>query len=354
MMAAEINFGGIDLTDRALFAKNMSVMIKSGIPIVEALDIAADSTQGKFKQVIMQIANSVASGKSLSDGLEEFPKVFSSLFINSVYAGETSGTLEENLEYVAEQLHKEKELTAKIKGALLYPIVVLVAAVMLGVGVVFFVLPKITPLFEGLGVDLPITTRILIWISHFVEQHSVSLLSGIVIFTGAFVWVTRQKFSHPVTHWVLLRMPVVKSLVCNSNIARFCRTLGTLIKSGLTVSEAVAITAETSSNYYYVEALNDISRRLVSGSTLSSNIIMHGDLFPKIVTRMIRVGEESGRLEETLLYLASFFEEEVDDGAKNLSTAIEPILLIGIGIGVGFLALSIITPIYSITGNISR
>ncbi len=354
IFALEIDLGRVNATQRTLFAKNMSMMIRSGLPIGEALGISADSAQGSFKKVLLGVRDSVLAGGPLSDGLAQYPKAFSPLFINSVRAGEKSGTLEENLSYVSEQLRKEKELSEKIWGAMLYPIVVLIAALGLSIAIVFFVLPKITPLFEGLGVALPVTTRILIWISGFVQAHGASALVGLGAFIVLVSWLVRQKFSRPTTNFVILHLPVIKSLVRNSNTARFCRTLGTLIKSGLSIDEAVRISAETSSNYYYEQALRDVSRRLMSGTKLSSTLMLYENLFPKIVTRMIRVGEESGRLEETLLYLAAFFEEEVDADTKNLSVAIEPILLISIGLIVGFLALSIITPIYSITGNIGR
>ncbi len=354
LFALEINIGGVNLTQRALFAKNMSMMIKSVLPISEALSISADSVPGSFKKILLSVMDGVLAGAPLSDGLKQYPKVFSTLFINSVRAGETSGTLEENLSYVSEQLRKEKELSEKIWGAMLYPIVVLIAALALTIAIVFFVLPKITPLFEGLGVTLPVTTRALIWFSDFIQAHGASAGIGFVAFIVLLSWLARQRFSRPTTNFIALHAPIIKSLVRNSNTARFCRTLGTLIKSGLPIDEAVQISAETSGNYYYEQALKDVSQRLLSGTKLSSNLMLYENLFPKIVTRMIRVGEESGRLEETLLYLAAFFEEEVHNDTKNLSAAIEPILLISIGLVVGFLALSIITPIYSITGNISH
>lgn len=340
------------MTQKALFAKNMAVMIKSGLTVSEALEITSDSMSGNFKKVIDRIKTSVMAGNTLSESLSEYPKVFTPLFISSVRAGETSGSLEENLEYAAEQMRKEKELSAKIKGAMLYPIIVLVATFILGLAISFFVLPQITPLFQGLNVKLPITTRALIWFSNFIKNNSLSFLGGVISSFLVLSYIVKQKFSHPVTHWLFITIPVIKPLVRNANIARFCRTLGTLLKSGLTISEATLVTQASLNNYYFKKAIGDISLHLSSGTTLSENLTRYDKLFPKLVVRMILVGEKSGRLEESLYYLASFYEEEVDNSAKTISTAIEPILLIGIGLIVGFLALSIITPIYSITGNI--
>lgn len=348
----EIAIGGFDAAQKALFAKSMAVMIKSGLTVSEALDITADSMSGRFKTILRHIQTSVDAGGTFSESLRQYPKVFPPLFVNAVYAGEMSGSLEENLEHVAEQMRKEKELSAKIKGAMLYPVVVLIATFCLGLAISFFVLPQITPLFEGLNVKLSITTRGLIWFSHLVQTHGMALFGGIVGGVTALIYLGRQSYTHPITHWILLNLPVIKPLVRQANIARFCRTLGTLLKSGLPIDEAMNITRDTLTNYYFQRAVRDIASRLSSGAPLSEHLSRYEHLFPKLVTRMVHVGEESGTLEDALYYLAGYYEGEVDESAKTMATAIEPVLLIGIGLVVGFLALSIITPIYNITGSI--
>ena len=349
-----VSIGGTGLTQRALFAKHLSVMLKAGLTITDALKISADSAQGSLKKILSGVLKSTTAGHSLSESFALYPKFFSGLFISATQAGESSGTLEENLENVAKQLEKEKELVAKIKGAMLYPIVVLVAAFILGLGVAFFILPKITPLFEGMRMELPAATRGLIWFSNLIQNHGIYLIIGIVVVIVVIAWLVRQKFSHPFTHWLFLHLPVIKKISKNTNLARFCLTLGTLLKSGLNIDEAMQITQTTVGNYYYVRALTAINSRVRKGTKLSKNLEQYKDLFPVMVSRMIKVGEESGGLEETLLYLANFYEVEVETSTKSLSTIIEPILLIVIGLIVGFLALSIITPIYNITGNVSR
>lgn len=354
LLETDVSIGGVSLTQKALFAKHLSVMLKSGLTIVEALEIAADSAQGKLKKVLMGVLKSVKSGQSLSSSFGRYPKVFSATFVSATMAGESSGTLEESLETLAEQLEKEKELTSKIKGAMLYPLVVMTAAFALGIAVTFLVLPKITPLFEGMKMELPITTRALIWFSHFVQAYTWPLFFGLVGGTIFLVWLLRRKFVNPFTHWLFLKLPILKKISFNSNLARFCRTLGTLLKSGLNIDEALEITKDTLGNHYYKKSLAQVSQRIGKGSKLSDNLAQFKNLFPKMTIRMIYVGEESGRLEEVLLYLADFYEVEVDTATKSLSTAVEPILLAFIGLMVGFLALSIITPIYNITGNIQR
>ena len=347
-------FGRVSLVQKALFAKHLAVMLRSGLPINEAFTIIIDSNKGRFKNVLKKILISVQNGNTLSSSFERFPAVFGGLFVNTTRAGESSGTLEENLENLAVQLEKEKELQAKITGAMVYPAFVMFAAFIMGMGMSFFVLPKITPLFEGLKVNLPWTTRVLISFSHFVQNSGVPLFFGIVLGIVFLIWLNRQKFVKPVTHFVLLYFPVIKNISRNANLARFCRMLGMLLRSGLNIDEALGITADTLGNYYYRTALTKVSRRIGKGNKLSTNLNEYAKYFPPMVVSMVRVGEESGKLEETLLYLADFYDLEVDGATKALATAIEPILLLFIGGVVMVLALSIITPIYSITSGISR
>ncbi|MEK7576415.1 MAG: type II secretion system F family protein [Patescibacteria group bacterium] len=354
VFSKELSIGGVGLADRALFAKHLAVMLKSGVPITEALSTAADAASGKLKNTISTILVAVESGRPLSAAFSDHPKIFSGLFVQATYAGETSGTLVENLENVATQLEKEKELVTKIQGALLYPAIILVATFILGLAMAFLVLPKITLLFEGLHTKLPLTTRMLISFSQYIELHGTQLVIEILIGVGAFMWVVRQKFSRPVTNFMTLHTLIIKKMTRASNLARFSRTLGTLLKSGIGIGEALDITQNAVGNYYYQRAIGEAALRVSKGEKLAESLSDFGKLFPKIVTRMIKVGEESGRLEDTLFYLADFYEVEVDSSAKSLSTAIEPVLLLVIGLIVGGLALSIITPIYEITGNIHR
>lgn len=354
LLGATLTIGGVGLTAKAVTAKHLAVMLKSGLSITEALSVARDSADGKLSRVLANILKSVESGHTLSSSLAEYPKVFSGFFVNAVYAGETSGTLSESLENVAEQLEKEKELIGKVRGAMIYPAIVLVVAVILGAVMSFMVLPKIIPLFEGLKADLPFSTRMLIKFSRFMEERGEIALVSLALFIILTSWLARRKFTQPFTHHLLLHTPIAKKISRNVNLARFCRTLGMLLKSGVTIDSALHITAETTRNYYYRRALEQISRDVGRGAKLSESLERVGHIFPPLVTRMIKVGEESGRYEETLFYLANFYEVEVDSATKSLSAAIEPALLLVMGLAVGFLAISIITPIYDITGRIGH
>ena len=353
-IVSRILYGKVSLTDKALFAKHMSVMLKSGLTITETLETAVDTSKGRLQKILKEVAQSVQSGKTLSTALGGYEDVFSELFINVIYAGESSGTLVENLEHLAVQIEKEKDLRSKILGAMIYPIIVFSATFVLSLVLAFVVLPKMTPLFTGLKVDLPLSTRLLIVMSDVVQEHFLAIFFGTftTIFTIGFT--IRRKFMRPVTHWILLHTPFVKNVVRDANLVLFSRTLRMLLKSGLNIDETLDITHKALTNYYYKAALGDITRAVRTGSNLSKNLLRFDDLFPVIVSKMVRVGEESGQLEETLQYLEEFYEKEVDVSTRSLSIAIEPLMLLFLGLGVGFLALAIITPIYSITGSIQN
>jgi type II secretory pathway component PulF len=354
ILSADISVGGVNLTQKAIFARNLSIMLKAGISISEALEIIFDSITGKFKKIIYGVWQSVESGQSLSNSLAAYPKVFSGIYKSAVYIGEESGTLSENLENVATQLDKDREMRAKVSGAILYPAVVLVAAIILGLVVSFVVLPKIVPLFEGLKVKLPLSTRVLIWLSHTVQSYGIIIIIVLFLATSLLIWATRQKFSHPTTHWLLLNFPLIKRITTNFNLSRFCRTLGMLLQSGLSIDEAIRVTGESLENYYYRGSLFSVYEGIGKGTTLAENLAIYKKLYPVMLIRMVMVGEKSGKLEESLFYLADFYEREVDNDTKSLATSIEPILLIFIGLIVGFLAVSIITPIYSVTSGIKN
>ncbi|MFH1522570.1 MAG: type II secretion system F family protein [Patescibacteria group bacterium] len=350
----DISIGGVNLTQKAILARHLSIMLKAGLTLSEALEISLEQAAGKLKKVLAGVYTSIQSGQSLTNSLARYPKVFSEMFVSIVRAGEISGTLEENLTNIADQLEKERELNSKIKGAMLYPMVVSIAAFGLGLAMAFLVLPKITPLFEGLKIDLPFTTRALIWFSHLIEEQGLILFLGLTGFFIFMFWLVKKKFSRPVTHWFFLHLPIIKKITRYSNLSRFCGSLGIQLKSGLNIDEAMEIAKTTLGNYYYQQSLNKISLTVSKGTKLSEQLAYYDKLYPKLTTRMIKVGEETGKLDETLLFLAHFYEVEVDNSTKSLSTAIEPVLLIIIGLVVGFLALSIITPIYEITGNVQR
>lgn len=351
-LSSDLAIGGVSLTQKAVFAKHLAVMLQSGMLITEALDITTSASRGKMRKVLQGVSKTVEAGNGLADGLAKYPRVFSGLFVDVVRAGEFSGNLADNLQNIADQLEKEKNLVSKIRSSMAYPSVILVAAFILSLAMAYYVLPQIIPLFTGLGVELPLTTKIIIAFSELVQNHGGKLFIGIICTILLFIWFVRQKFSQPFIHGVLLHVPILRTISKNTNLARFSLTLGTLLRSGLTIDEALEITTRTVPNFYFRRALAVVQKKIETGAPFALSLAAHPTLFPKLTTSMIHVGEESGKLDDSLLYLANFYELEVDEATKTLTTALEPTLLIIIGLVVGTLALSIITPIYEITGNI--
>jgi len=348
-------FSHIPMVEKVLFTRHLAIMVKTGIPITEALDTLMEQTKsGLFKRTIRSMLTDVQNGKPLGTAMQKHPYVFSPLEISLVEIGEEAGVLEENLHFLTTQLEKELSLKKKVQGALIYPAIVFSLTFFMSMGIAIFILPRVIDLFSGLNVELPITTRILLYIANLLQDHGFIILIGgilLVVLTG-FAW--RLKQVKPVTHRVLLHTPIIGTFIRNVQLARLSRSLGTLIKSGVPINRSIDITARTLTNVVYQKSLYVATKSISAGNSLTGSIgAFSPNLYPVITIKMIQVGEKSGRLDETLLYLADFYEEEVENMSKNLTTLLEPALLIFLGVVVAFVALAIIGPIYSLTGSIS-
>lgn len=352
VLNSEVIIGGVSDIDILLFSKHLSITLKSGLTLIEGLEILTDQAKGRMKKVLEDILDTVKSGEAFHTALEKYPKYFSPIFVNMVRSGEVAGTLDESLHRISIQLNKANSLRKKIRAAMIYPIMVFIAVFGLGMSVAIFVLPKILPLFKTLDIELPLTTRMLIKIAEVFEAHG--FLIGIGLFVSFFglMWFLKLNAIKPFTHRVILKLPIIKTIVTNINLERFTRIFGTLLDSGLTIDHSLRITAEATENRVYRKAILSLIPQVEAGNTLEMSISKYPKLFPIITTRMIGVGEGTGNLDSTLTYLAGFYEDLVDEATKNLSTIIEPVLLIIIGIVVGTVAISILGPIYQITGNI--
>ncbi len=356
----EIGMGGVSLIDKVLFVKHLGTMLKSGINLNEALEVIADQTISKrFKNIVSGILEKIKTGQNLSNALAKYPRVFDLLFINIIRIGEESGTLDENLEHLADELEDRLELRRKIKAAAFYPSIILSATFGLGLILAYFVLPKIKRLFETLSFDLPLATRILLWIARVMDQYGVYIILGIFFGLIFLRFLLTRKFLKPFSHWLLLKLPAIGSPVINYNMTMITRTLGITLKSGLTIDQAIIITSETTKNVIYQRRLKNILPQVQRGKMFSDAMASFKEsrknpLFPLLAIKMIGVGERSGRLDESLTYLSQYFEKEVDSATKNLTTILEPILLIFVGLVVGFIAISIISPIYQVTGRFGR
>lgn len=339
--------------EKISFFKYLAVMSEAGIPLEKALIAIHNQARGVVMHRIMHVLlNDVASGEFLSTSLRKLPKIFEPLHVGLVEVGENSGTLPEALYRITEHLEKSHELNAKVRNALLYPLIILLATGAVAGYLVFFLLPQITPLFTSLNVELPFATRAVLAISSFALSNAILLAALGVCAVAAAVLLLRVPRVRAAADWALLRVPVLGVLIQRVQITQFSRVVGTLVKSGITIVEAFRIAGTTMNNLVYKRALATISESIQEGADIGAYLTKHRDLFPPFVTQMISVGEETGKLDESFLFIAEFSEKEVDDQVKTLTTVLEPLLMIVIGGLVGFIAVAIISPIYEITKGI--
>ena len=345
---------GIPISEKMMFARNLSVMISSGLPLSRALINLTDQTQNKrFKKVLKNIYEDLQTGSTLSDGMAKYPAIFDELFVNMIRVGESGGNLEEVLQILAEQLEKEHDLTQKVKGAMVYPTVILVAMVLIGIVMMIYVVPELVSVFGELNANLPTSTKFIIATSNFMRNDWMFLLPGLVVLVFALKLFSTTASGKRTAAFLTVNIPIMRDIVIKLNCARFARIYSSLIKSGLPVVETLKILSRTLTNFYYQEALQKAADNVQKGIPLSKIIYEEKKIFPVLVPQMIEVGEETGKTEDILLKLAEFYEGEVNQLTKNMSSIIEPVLMLIIGSAVGFFAISILQPIYSVMQNIN-
>ena len=351
-----IMFNRVTDLDRLLFTKYLSEMLKSGIPVDEAISTAKDQSKNKFFQKIMAgVEQSVKNGQSLHKSLAKYPDAFNPLFTSLVKVGEESGNLEENLGYLATQIKKSYEFNKKVQGAMLYPGIILATTVIAGGGLAIFVLPQLVDLFKSLNSNLPLSTKILLWTAQTMKDYGILIGIGAVLLFISFGALIQTSFVKPKWHRFLLSLPGIGVLLQNIQLTNLNRNIGLMLKSGVTLVPALKTEYEAMENLVYKAYVRRLINAAETGRALSEEMRMHRFTFlPAIMTKMVGIGEKTGKLDETLLYLGDFFEEEVDETTKSLSTIIEPVLLLVIGLVVGFIALAIISPIYELTGSIKK
>lgn len=339
----------VPLAEKMLFVKHLSIMIKSGMTLLDSLELLKKQSRSKsFKKIINELMVDIDNGQFLSASLEKHTAVFGEYFINIIRVGEASGTLAENLEYLHEELKKGFELRRKVKGAMIYPIIILVATFGISGLLVLFVFPKMIPLFENLQVELPLSTRMLISGINFLNKYSLWIAVGVVGFAVLFWLSFKVKPIRFFYHRLLLELPLIGKTSRQINMTTFSRTLSSLLKSGVKIVDAILITGNTMPNLIYQRKLKGAAEHVRGGGLISQYLLKQEKFFPLEFSQMIEVGENTGNLDKNLVYLADFYEAEVDNVFKNLSTTLEPILLLLMGVMVGFIAVSIITPIYKI------
>jgi type IV pilus assembly protein PilC len=342
----------ISLKELSIFTRNLAVMIRSGLSLTEALEIVESQSKGKFKVVIKNLIATISAGNPLSEALLKYPKIFKNYYISTLKAGESSGKLEENLFNLADQIDKSYSLRQKIKSASIYPVVVIVLSIVIGFLLTLFVLPKITPLFLGLDMELPFLTRVLIAVSDFMRDYGLWFSGFLILMLVVLFQVLKIKSVKYFLHQSFLSLPFIKKISQSKSLAEFSYTFGTMLKSGLSFDEALEISASTIANLHYQKKLLLIKERVNEGKTLSDSLAEYPNLFPVMAIGMIRVGEKAGNLDEELINLSGLYERDTDNIIQGLAASIEPILLIVIGLVVGLLAVAVITPIYNITGSV--
>ena len=303
-------------------------------------------------KVIDQIISDVSNGQFLAVSMQRLPNVFDSFFVNIVRVGEASGTLAANLAYLADEMKKSQELRNKVKSAMIYPVIVAIATVALVSFLIFFAFPKILPLFASLNVPLPLPTKILIVVASFLIANGALVAAGLVVFFVGLKVLFMVEAVRRVRDYVLLFLPVFSRLIVDVNMANLARVLSVLLKGGIRIVEAVTITAHTFGNLVYRDELLLAAEEIKKGETLASQLAQRKRLFPILVSGLIEIGENTGNLEENLVYLSDYYQSEAETSLRNLTATLEPILLLGMGLVVGFVAISIITPIYKITQGI--
>ena len=339
--------------EQVSFTKRLGLLVKSGVPLLEGLHMLEKQSKGGRKKIFEQISRDIANGKFLHKSLGQFPRMFGVFAINLIRVGEISGTLSENLRYLAEEIEKQRKLRQKVISALIYPAVIMVSAFGVSGLMTVYLFPKLLPVFKTLNVDLPFTTRALIFISDMLLRYWWALGIGLIILIIAFVFAMRIKRFRFIMHSIFLRIPVVGGLLKNYYLTNISRTLGVLFKSNVRVLEAITVTADTTANLVYERELRNLHDAIKRGGSIAKQLEDRPRLFPPMLTQMITIGERTGNLSDTLLYIGEIYEGELDEETKRLSSLIEPAMMLCMGVLVGFIAVSIITPIYEVTQHLN-
>ena len=341
--------GKVKDKDIVVFTRQFATMIDAGLPLVQALDILSTQVENKsFGKVLAQVKIDVESGSTYADALKKYPRVFSELYANMVAAGEAGGILDTILNRLSAYIEKAMKLKKKVKGAMVYPAVVTSIAVLVIAVIMIFVVPTFSKMFTTLGGTLPLPTRIVINLSNFIAGIGGLLVAGAIVAIVVFIVQFRrtEKGKH-ITDKILLRLPIFGMLINKVAVAKFTRTLGTLVSSGVPILDGLEITAKTSGNKVIEYAIMEVRKGVVGGKTLAEPI-MKAKVVPPMVTHMIAVGESTGALDAMLGKIADFYDDEVDASVSNLTAMMEPMLMVFLGTAVGFIVISMYLPIFKL------
>ncbi|GMR04776.1 MAG: type II secretion system F family protein [Thermodesulfobacteriota bacterium] len=341
---------GVTTKDLAIFSRQFATMIDAGLPLVQCLDILATQHENaQFKKTLLEVKNSVEGGSTFADALKKHPKVFDSLYINLVNAGEVGGILDTILNRLAHFLEKNEKLKNKIKGALTYPVVVIIIAMLVVAGLLVWVVPIFEGMFENFGQALPAPTQVVIVLSKFLQNFWYVIIGGIVVTGVALNRTYKTEKGRFVMDKIFLKAPVFGDLLRKTATARFTRTLGTMMSSGVPILEALEIVSKASGNAVIEQSIMKARASLSQGKTLAEPLIEE-KIFPGMVTQMISVGESTGALDSMLNKIADFYEDEVDTAVDAMTSLIEPMLMVFLGLVVGGLVIALYLPIFQLAG----
>jgi len=349
-IGGKFSFGsGVKDKDIVVFTRQFATMIDAGLPLVQALDILSNQVESKnLSKTLLQVKSDVESGATYADALKKHPRVFSELYVNMVAAGEAGGILDTILNRLALYIEKAMKLKKKVKGALVYPTVVTTIAVLVIAVIMIFVVPTFTKMFAQLGGTLPLPTRIVVGLSNFIAGVGGLIILGAIIgLIIAIVQIRRTEKGKYATDKILLKLPIFGVLLNKVAVAKFTRTLGTLVSSGVPILDGLEITAKTSGNKVIEYAIMDVRKGVVGGKTLAEPITK-AKVFPPMVTHMIAVGESTGALDAMLSKIADFYDDEVDVAVSNLTAMMEPLLMVFLGGSVGFIVVAMYLPIFKL------
>lgn len=349
--AATARFQRIPFGDIVNFTRQISTMVTAGLSLPESLSILrAQTTNALFVNVITDIEHSIVSGGNFGDALAKYPQHFTPIYIALVRAGESSGQLDQVLNRLADSMESERDFRSKVVGAMIYPIIIVVAMAIVIMIMMTVVVPKLTELYKDFGVELPLSTKLLIGMSSFFVNWWWLVIAAAVGLTYAFLRWRKTKSGELVLDTLVLYIPLFGELQKKVILVEFTRTLSMLITSGIRLLDALQILKDALGNVLYRNAIVEISKKVERGFPLGETFGQY-PVFPPIVAQMMKVGEETGKLDDTLLKLSKYFQSETENLIKGLTTAIEPIIMVVLGVGVGFIVISVITPIYSLTNQ---
>lgn len=345
--------GGISVAEKAAFCRFLATMLRAGLPISEAIENIRKETENKrLKKILVDVSYKIRKGSSMSSVLSKYPHDFDSVFLTIVKAGEESGALDKSFDYLSKQLLTSYEVSQKIKGALIYPVVIVVAMLGNGVVMIAFVLPKISQVFSQLNLELPTMTRLILGFGNFVGENTLLVLGGMFLVALIAALLLYIRKTRAAIFNLFTRLPMVNRLVSQIDVSRFARTLSALLKSGVPILPALDVSADTLGQPSLKKRAKEFSKGVAKGESLST-VITKGkkQIFPVVMVQTIKAGEKTGSLEVVLNELAEFYEKEVDYTLKQLTSLIEPLLMLVIGVAVGAMVVMMIIPIYSIVGS---